>query len=396
VTELIPKNILIHHEGKTPFYDPHDLPDHIEIHPHQCLNQKNRSRLLEYVDIFVDSILTHIESDKRIAICDLAESFEMEFMLFCDKVFKKLIASKKFNIEQLMIITGCVPVEQNFYHYINHCSKNNLLRYSILFINWFEYRMAREAVSKLDDIKNHPTTDTKRNIFLFLNKEPRVHRIYTLSNLIRRNLIEKVSYSFGSIEKFNCPRDLSHKMKDHVELVHQLELPKYLSIDFDDILKQHTISDKDLALFSETHLSIISETLFFKSAIIDLKNNHNHLDSFFLTEKTYRAIACRHPFILMSRPRTLRVLKMLGYKTFSPWIDESYDEIEDDFERLNKILDIIEDLSQKNTDFWIDFMKMTAPLVDHNFKILTSYNFAYPHVICRSAFYPFDYPSKML
>ena len=41
-----------------------------------------------------------------------------------------------------------------------------------------------------------------------------------------------------------------------------------------------------------------------------------------------------HPFILYSTPYTLKYLRSLGYKTFGNFIDESYDEIEDNEKRI--------------------------------------------------------------
>jgi hypothetical protein len=43
------------------------------------------------------------------------------------------------------------------------------------------------------------------------------------------------------------------------------------------------------------------------------------------TEKTYRAIANKHPFIVASTPFFLSKLKHKGYRTFSNLIDENYD-----------------------------------------------------------------------
>jgi hypothetical protein len=44
-----------------------------------------------------------------------------------------------------------------------------------------------------------------------------------------------------------------------------------------------------------------------------------------LTEKTLRPIACGHPFMLVAGPRALEYLRSYGFKTFSDYIDESYD-----------------------------------------------------------------------
>jgi len=47
--------------------------------------------------------------------------------------------------------------------------------------------------------------------------------------------------------------------------------------------------------------------------------------SLFLTEKTYKPIAFKHPFMLMSAPGALAYLKSQGFETFDNIFDESYD-----------------------------------------------------------------------
>ena len=57
-----------------------------------------------------------------------------------------------------------------------------------------------------------------------------------------------------------------------------------------------------------------------------------------LTEKTLRPLACGQPFILVAGPNSLQYLKSYGFKTFSPWIDESYDNELDPDKRLNMVV----------------------------------------------------------
>ena len=45
-----------------------------------------------------------------------------------------------------------------------------------------------------------------------------------------------------------------------------------------------------------------------------------------------------HPFIILGRPGILKNLKEKGFQTFPELFDESYDEIEDDYERFTKVV----------------------------------------------------------
>ena len=77
--------------------------------------------------------------------------------------------------------------------------------------------------------------------------------------------------------------------------------------------------------FNLTAISVVLETIF---------DSRIHL-----TEKILRAIACCHPFILAAGPGSLQLLRHYGFKTFDPYINESYDNEQDDQKRLTMISD---------------------------------------------------------
>jgi hypothetical protein len=56
----------------------------------------------------------------------------------------------------------------------------------------------------------------------------------------------------------------------------------------------------------------------------------------FFTEKTAKPILAKRPFIYFSGQGYLRNLRKLGFRTFGPVIDESYDDIDDPVERWEK------------------------------------------------------------
>lgn len=57
----------------------------------------------------------------------------------------------------------------------------------------------------------------------------------------------------------------------------------------------------------------------------------------FISEKTFKPFAFRHPFMTYGTPYTLQFLREFGFETFEHVIDESYDSIYDDQKRLTAI-----------------------------------------------------------
>lgn len=82
----------------------------------------------------------------------------------------------------------------------------------------------------------------------------------------------------------------------------------------------------DHTLFSDTKISIIPETFYFK----------NH--ACFVTEKTFKAIYNHHPFVIMGTPGILKRLRNRGYRTFGALCDEMYDVCGNDIRRMNMVI----------------------------------------------------------
>lgn len=119
--------------------------------------------------------------------------------------------------------------------------------------------------------------------------------------------------------------DNGNNFQDHIYTNPKFKISRDLSI-----LPENQSSATDSANYSsddyqDCAIDVVLETLFDDSRI-------------HLTEKILRPIACGKPFILVSTPGALQYLKDYGFLTFSPLIDESYDQINDPIDRLNAII----------------------------------------------------------
>ena len=82
----------------------------------------------------------------------------------------------------------------------------------------------------------------------------------------------------------------------------------------------------------QTAISVVLETVF---------DSRIHL-----TEKSLRPLACGHPFMLAAGPGSLALLRKYGFRTFAPYIDETYDTIQDKDLRLDHILEEMKRIQQ--------------------------------------------------
>ena len=78
------------------------------------------------------------------------------------------------------------------------------------------------------------------------------------------------------------------------------------------------------------------------------------------------------PFIFLAEPKMLEFVKSLGYKTFSKWIDESYDDALDDVTRMNKVVHEVEKLNTLSYSDLSAMLKDMLPVLTHNIELYMS------------------------
>jgi hypothetical protein len=105
-------------------------------------------------------------------------------------------------------------------------------------------------------------------------------------------------------------------------------------------------ADYNVQDYQGTEIEVVLETLF--------DDGRLHL-----TEKSLRPIACGHPFILAATHGSLKYLRDYGFETFSPWIDETYDTIENPAQRLEAIVQEMKRIANLSAD---EKMSMYAEL----------------------------------
>lgn len=83
----------------------------------------------------------------------------------------------------------------------------------------------------------------------------------------------------------------------------------------------------------------------------------------FITEKTIKPIATKTPFLVVSTPGYLKFLRSYGFQTFHSVIDEKYDTILNLEDRVNAIVDQVENIIQNGAK---NFYQSTLDITTHN------------------------------
>jgi len=108
------------------------------------------------------------------------------------------------------------------------------------------------------------------------------------------------------------------------------------------------------SVYNETAYSVVAET-----------NFDNHYS--FYTEKIAKPILAERLFVVFSGKGYLENLRKLGFKTFDGIIDESYDLVEDHWERFDQCLEQIKYLMSRPQE---EILEKIIPITVHNKQVM--------------------------
>ena len=89
----------------------------------------------------------------------------------------------------------------------------------------------------------------------------------------------------------------------------------------------------------------------------------------FISEKTARPIVGGRPFVVVAAHNTLCWLQEMGFKTFSRWWDESYDQEQDPDTRLSLIFDTVMDICSWSPARCEQTLQEMLSILEHNQRV---------------------------
>jgi hypothetical protein len=207
----------------------------------------------------------------------------------------------------------------------------------------------------------------RKSKFLSFNRNlgHREHRVWLLYNSVKNGWINQGLFSF--IEDIHVPWDKFPKnnedLKSNIVTICQNLLP--LEIDTMKIPRNQKrgfpTNNNKKELYTDTYIHITSETKFFDGEV-------------FFSEKTFRPIINLQPFIYLGDFGALKKLQKLGFKTFHPFIDETYDTVENPIDRLNLIEKEINKIAKMTLEEVHELYYNVEDILIHNQEHLKIFN----------------------
>jgi hypothetical protein len=240
--------------------------------------------------------------------------------------------------------------------------KNNSLNdYGLL--DWYYFFHGFAALDWYKNVQYLPPIKTFSKVFISFNNlinEKRSYRLTLIAMLIKLGL-DKYGYvsmnqqdTADKIKKeLFSPHSLLSKESKYLIYKTLLPDPPKLIIDIDTTVGTLSAND-NLETLSLGLFHVVTETIFYDEKL-------------HLTEKIFKPIVARRPFLLVGAPGNLAYLKSYGFQTFDRWIDESYDLEENHDQRLTKIVNELDKLCKLSESELTNMYNEMQEILEYNF-----------------------------
>lgn len=213
-----------------------------------------------------------------------------------------------------------------------------------------DYEENLSCISRTDEIYLKTQKPYK---FLFLNGRARPHRRYLLERLEEMGLLQQSLWTWLDTSRTgNRHYRLERDGRDLLDTHRAIRLlPQHYEVSAYDVSAPITNSFAKQELFRgdwgeiylkaepyiDSYFSLVTETVF------DYPGS-------FRTEKIWKPIAMGHPWIAVANAGYYRDLRNLGFRTFDHLIDERFDAITDHVTRLERIIQVVDDLCRQDAE----------------------------------------------
>lgn len=312
--------------------------------------------------------LNDLQSGKAFLLLDQShEGYHADWLF---EWFHRSCDTFSINPRQIIYVTGDMDIEVKYNSWLesNHCaSKMLVLGYPI-----FEASVHTESVNITRIKKLPPLITIEENIeykvnnlqdiklYNCLQKRPRAHRIWMFANLYFNDLLDDGINSMNFIDHqhtYYCDKFMSETQYNEVSRLLPMLPPSNEAFEkelreFEDIDSGKYQMRFNDDLMMKTWVSVISEASFGENTC-------------FLSEKTFKPLVAGHPFIVFGNKNSLHYLRELGYKTFSPFIDETYDTL-NTWERLDAIIIALKKIKEMTPQEKLEWYKNMTDILVHN------------------------------
>lgn len=302
------------------------------------------------------------------------------FLSVADSIYENLVVKAGIPAKKIILLSSVPTMIDHVKTLSKKFSADEIL---VEWFSMFEWNLIDYITNR--QIKPLDTLQKKKypKKFINFNRRWRLHRPLMMTLLHDKKLIDSGFISFGQSDFHNDTWDQKWKelqwyYKDSPEILEILNrnesvktLPS-MYLDTEDLITNRAEqTDSTDQYYLDSYFSVINETTYHTKPGYD--------GVVFFSEKIFKAVAMKHPFIVATAPNSLEYFRKLGYKTFHPYINESYDLEMDDGKRMIMIVDEIDRLCKLEGAEFKEFLKQLKMICNHNYhNMINKSVFTYP------------------
>ncbi len=275
-------------------------------------------------------------------------------------------------LHKIIYLTGAINAKQVYEAY---CTRNNIPDDPAERLTIIPYAASEHIfLRNIEEYPNEPEYNTEivpEKLLLMWNRRYRSHRVQLVALLEKNNLIDRSYVSFPDCH-VETPTITFREEVEHMDLVYQFahmglkqehvdtlasKLPLVLDDEQNIVQMCNDEGNVSRPYYQNSLISLVTETNF----------NSNEVT---LTEKSFKPLKEKHPFILVGAPGCLQGLRDLGYQTFGEFWDESYDDILEPIPRMRKIDEVLQSIGEWDNNQILDFKRRVKPIIEHNYQLL--------------------------
>lgn len=224
-------------------------------------------------------------------------------------------------------------------------------------------RLDGEAANQFEKQARDPAAPPPSKLFLCMNRTLKRHRREVVCRLQAMGLLDECLISFDDPSPGDTRFD-DPVLQTAWEMV-AAKAPFTIDREAGSLWQRYDSSSS--AHYRHFALAWLPNAWPYHDTLLSIVNESNYeSDTTFVTEKTLKAIVHEHPFIIVGSPGSLAWLRRMGFRTFEPYIDETYDTIEDGDARMASAMASVRSVAALSAEDRVRLFHQLRPIAEHN------------------------------
>ena len=263
---------------------------------------------------------------------------------------------------------------KNRMHVIPYASSREIF-HNFLVNGYYNNHEGSSSIPVKVPLYDYDVNRQPEKLFLSWNRRFRQHRTSLALLLEKHNLVEKTLISFAKVDGEGSAFNFADALEDTTGPDGIMRVYHCHNMHIEQEVAERFGARLPLVIDGETNVNVMCEDFghtreYYEKTLVSLITETNFdVAECTLTEKSFKPLYNKHPFIIVGVPGALKGLQELGFRTFSDFWSEEYDTLVKPEERFEAIERIILEIASWAPHQILDFKNRVKPILEHNYEM---------------------------